>query len=80
MKKLITLSMLFMASVLFAQEAEAPKIDHSYKPLTLKLSEDGKKYVRFIMWHQIWLESTNLDAENAKFQVTPSLRRSRFLA
>jgi hypothetical protein len=62
------------------QAQDKPIEDHSYKPLTLKLSEDGKKYVRFIMWHQIWLTSNNLEADNAKFQVTPSLRRSRFLA
>jgi hypothetical protein len=64
-----------------AQEvSEKPKENHSYKPLTVKLSEDGKKYIRFIMWHQIWLTTNNLDADGAKLQVTPSLRRSRFLA
>jgi len=62
-----------------AQEQEPPKVDHSYKPLTLKLSEDGKKYVRFIMWHQLWLTSQNFDTQD-KFQITPSIRRSRFLA
>ena len=44
------------------------------------MSEDGKKYIRFIMWHQLWLTSNNLEADDAKFQVTPSIRRSRFLA
>lgn len=57
-----------------------PEVDHSYKPLTLKLSEDGKKYLRFIMWHQIWATTNNLSAEDAKLQVTPSIRRSRILA
>lgn len=59
---------------------EKAEEDHSYKPLTLKLSEDGKKYVRFIMWHQIWVESNNLEAENSKFSLSTSIRRSRFLA
>lgn len=68
------------ASQLLAQEAEKPAEDHSYKPLTLKLSEDGKKYVRFIMWHQIWMTTNNLSEEDAKLQLTPSIRRSRFLA
>ncbi len=78
----MVLVMLFCCSslVLQAQEKEEAEVDHSYKPLTLKLSEDGKKYVRFIMWHQLWATTSNLDAEDAKLQVTPSIRRSRFLA
>ncbi|MEO1259251.1 MAG: porin [Bacteroidota bacterium] len=64
----------------FTQEIEKPAIDHSYKPLTLKLSEDGKKYVRFILWHQMWVTSNNLEADDSKLQLTPSIRRSRFLA
>ena len=78
----ITLIAVFLTATTLtsAQDALNPKEDHSYKPLTLKLSEDGKKYVRFIMWHQLWLTSNNLEADNAKFQVTPSIRRSRFLA
>jgi len=64
-----------------AQEViEKPKEDHSYKPLTLKLNETGSKYIRFIVWHQMWLTTNNMAADNAKLQVTPSIRRSRFLA
>ncbi|MCB0635101.1 MAG: porin [Lewinella sp.] len=59
---------------------EAPEVDHSYKPLTLKLNEDGSKYVRFIMWHQLWATTNNLAVEDSKLQITPSIRRSRFLA
>jgi hypothetical protein len=69
--------------------------DHSYKPLTLKLNEDGSKYVRFIMWHQFWMTATqnNPDTRNVKGQLIDgsegaegawstdlALRRSRFLA
>lgn len=71
---------LFSSVSLIAQEQEKPKEDHSYKPLTLKLSEDGKKYVRFIMWHQIWATTNNLETDDSKLQITPSIRRSRFLA
>ncbi len=71
---------IFISNNLTAQDADKPKVDHSYKPLTVKLSEDGKKYVRFIMWHQLWLTTNNLDADDAKLQLTPSIRRSRFLA
>lgn len=63
-----------------AQATDPPKEDHTYKPLTLKLSDDGKKYIRFIMWHQLWLTTNNLEADDAKLQITPSIRRSRILA
>jgi hypothetical protein len=63
------------------------QVDHSYKPLTLKLNEDGSKYVRFIMWHQIW--ATYTDNNNGTRDIEGNLqentfdvamRRSRFLA
>lgn len=76
----LLLALFISTNALFSQEAEKPPVDHSYKPLTVKLSEDGKKYIRFIMWHQLWLTTNNLDAEDAKLQLTPSIRRSRFLA
>lgn len=41
-----------------APAATPPAIDHSYKPLTLKLNEDGSKYVRFITWLQFWGTAT----------------------
>jgi len=72
--------LLTFSGVALAQETEKPKVDHSYKPLTLKLNDTGSKYIRFIMWHQIWLTTNNLDADNSKLQLTPSMRRSRFLA
>jgi hypothetical protein len=70
-------------------------IDHSYKPLTLKLNDDGSKYVRFIVWHQMWATATqsNPDTRDAKNELIDgsssakgawttdlALRRSRFLA
>jgi len=58
---------------------EKTEVDHSYKPLTVKLSEDGKKYIRFITWHQMWLTTNNL-SNDSDFGITPSIRRSRFLA
>lgn len=63
---------------------EAPEVDHSYKPLKLSLNEDGSKYVRFIIWHQQWLTTSNLTTadggEAAKLQLNSSIRRSRMLA
>lgn len=77
---LFALSFAFIlgTSNLKAQEETAE--DHSYKPLTLKLNEEGNKYVRFIMWHQLWVTSNNLSDDNSTMQLTSSIRRSRFLA
>lgn len=86
MKKIVTLtviSFLFLItqSVIKAQEAEEPpKKTYDYKPLKMNLNEDGSKYVRFIMWHQLWLTSNNLSDDNAATQLSTSIRRSRFLA
>ena len=72
----------FFSNKLTAQEA--PQVDHSYKPLSLKLNEDGSKYVRFIIWHQQWLTTSNLTkpdgGDAAKLQLSSSIRRSRMLA
>lgn len=78
-KTIVLLLCLFFFSATQAQVAEK-EVDHSYKPLTLKLDEDGSKYVRFIMWHQLWMTTNNLETEDAKLTFDPSIRRSRFLA
>ncbi len=76
MKKisLILLMMVLIPSANWAQQ-EDMEPDHSYKPLTVKLDEDGKKYIRFITWHQMWLQGAS-EQKGPKFQI----RRSRFLA
>ena len=74
------------AARLYAQGTNAPGIDHSYKPIVLKLDEKGQKFIRFITWHQIWASYTNnnpgtLDI-NGKVQKNATdiaIRRSRFL-
>lgn len=75
-------AMLLSSEQTIAQEA--PEIDHSYKPLSLKLNESGSKYVRFIIWHQQWLSTNNLTAPEGgdapKLQLNSSIRRSRMLA
>ena len=76
---------LVFSSSLFAQSDE-----DKYAPLTLKLSEDGKKFVRFITWHQIWFETSDIgndsrasagndDNVNEDFNIGPRIRRSRVL-
>ncbi|MEM9930169.1 MAG: porin [Bacteroidota bacterium] len=62
----------------FAQEA--PTDIHKYKPLKVNLDDSGSKYVRFILWHQMWATTNNLASEGSKLQITPSIRRSRVLA
>lgn len=70
--------LLVFSTVVCAQGEELYE-DHSYKPLTLKLNEDGSKYMRLIMWHQIWVTSSNL-SNDSKLQLSASIRRSRMLA
>lgn len=78
MKKTILIVFLFamvlIPYVSWGQQEDAEP-DHTYKPLQVKLNEDGSKYVRFIMWHQLWLEA-NSNQKSLRY----SIRRSRFLA
>lgn len=79
---LILFAVVLLPNVLEAQETEDKKKKEpaTYKPLTLKLSEDGSKYLRFILWHQIWVGTNNLGVEDSKTQLDVSIRRSRVLA
>jgi hypothetical protein len=96
---LLVLPALVFHSLLFAQvttttEAPKPVVDHSYKPLTLKLNDSGSKYVRFIMWHQVWATATQNNpgttdvngewidgsGEKSEWSTDLAMRRSRFLA
>ena len=107
MKSRSILALLFFAAmsvVAFAQNTPAtppanpapppPVIDHSYKPLTLKLNDDGSKFVRFITWLQFWGTATQNNPGtkdvNGKFidgsegsdqswSTDFALRRARFL-
>lgn len=75
---LLALSLFTASPCLFAQEKTTP--DNTCKPLQLKLSDDGSRYVRLLMWQQVWLETNNLDDKSQKTDLNVSLRRSRFLA
>jgi len=81
-QSLITLLIVWFFSfgVLNAQDISDDAEDHSYKPLKLSLNEEGTKYIRFIMWHQLWMTTDNLSADNQNLNVNTSIRRSRFLA
>lgn len=76
MKKLslLIISLIFLLGInqAFAQGGD------DYTPLTLKLDDEGKKYIRFLTWHQFWMDVNNRegDESSADFRV----RRSRVLA
>ena len=57
-----------------------PKDDESYEPLTVKINDSGSKFVRFIIWHQQWLQTNNRAEDDLKLQLNSFARRSRFLA
>ncbi|WKN43033.1 porin [Tunicatimonas pelagia] len=61
------------------QLEEKSKINYSYKPLTLNLSDDGLAYIRFIIWNQLWLQTNNLSGDE-NLRITPQIRRARILA
>jgi hypothetical protein len=71
---------------LAAQGNAVPGIDHSYKPMTLKLDDKGQKYIRLITWHQMWLSRTennpgtlDINGNVQKSVADIAIRRSRFL-
>lgn len=71
---LFLVAIAFIPIVSWGQQEDAEP-DHSYKPMQFKLNEDGSKYMRFITWHQMWLQGGS-EQKGPKF----SIRRSRILA
>lgn len=82
MKRLTKLAGVALLLLGFAGQVQGQgtEEDRSYKPLTLKINEEGSKYLRFIIWHQQWAQTNNLAVEDANLQLTHFARRSRFLA
>lgn len=74
---LVTLALTAMAWTAYGQQAEA---DHSYKPLKIDLDDSGTKYLRFIIWHQQWITTSNLASGSGPVQLNHMARRSRVLA
>jgi hypothetical protein len=72
---LLLLVFMLMVPFIGSSQEEAGAIDHSYKPMQLKLNDDGSKYLRFITWHQMWLQ-----AGSEQKGLRHSIRRSRVLA
>lgn len=81
MKRLVLFfCFLISIGILLAQDPEESYPVSKYKPLKLDISEDGSKYIRFIIWHQQWIQTNNLANDDTEFQMNTSVRRSRFLA
>lgn len=79
--KLFTSILLLASSIVQAQS-----VDHSYKPMMLKLDEKGSKFIRIITWHQMWASSTqnnpgtlNINGATQKNSIDFGIRRSRVL-
>lgn len=74
----VLLTFLACCSVSYGQEKAEEEFPRSeYKPLILKTSEDGEKYIRFILWNQFWLENDDIGSSNG---YNMRIRRSRVLA
>ncbi|SNS10615.1 short chain amide porin [Belliella buryatensis] len=70
-----------------AKQKAGDFIDHTYKPLTLKLSDDGSKYIRFLFWNQMWARVTENNPGTLDVSGNPQatstdigIRRARVLA
>ncbi len=63
-----------------AEQVPLDKPAFEYKPLQLNLDTSGFRYVRFILWHQQWLETNNLSADDTDLRLSTYIRRSRILA
>lgn len=77
-KVLFIVALLLIWTHVGAQETKSTYPVSNYKPLKIDISENV--YIRFIIWHQQWVQSNNLKADDSKFQLTSLARRSRVLA
>lgn len=87
LRKTIASVLVMMAAYgLSAQGTSVPGVDHSYKPMLLKLDEKGSKFIRLITWHQMWITHTannpgtlDVNGNVQKSATDMAIRRSRFL-
>jgi len=87
-----SIMMILLVNQLFAQDTIPSQkagdlVDHTYKPLTLKLNEEGSKFIRFIVWNQMWARVTENNPGTLNVNGMPSntssdigIRRARMLA
>ena len=63
-KTIVLVACFLLPGWLIAQGNATPGVDHSYKPMTLKLDEKGTKFIRLITWHQMWVSRTSKDRKS----------------
>lgn len=70
----------------FSALDEANEIDDSYNPIIFKLNDSGSRYIRFMIWNQLWIRQTEnnpgtlgVDGLPRKNTTDIGLRRARFL-
>ena len=68
-------------------EFSADDAGEDYNPLVFRLSEDGTKYVRMILWGQLWAQAIQnnpgtlgVDGQPVDWTADIGVRRARFLA
>ncbi|MBS1741457.1 MAG: porin [Bacteroidetes bacterium] len=89
MTRILLTGLMCLVSIAQAfSQGTTPKkdIDHSYKPMTLKLDEKGQKFIRIITWHQMWIShtmnnpgTTDINGKVQKSSNDFGIRRSRVL-
>ena len=86
MKKQLLFSLLFLIiSVCWMNKGLAQGTDNYGAGLKINLDTTGKKFVRILTWHQVWIRhnennpGSTINGDRASGQWDMSLRRSRFL-
>jgi hypothetical protein len=85
MKKIFIFSLLASFALGFTQKAQAQGSETYGKGIRINLDTTGKRYIRFITWHQMWMRyidnnpgtTVNGIPEASTWDI--GLRRSRFL-
>jgi hypothetical protein len=85
MKNKFTLLLMLFSGITQVQLSNAQGTDNYGAGLRINLDSTGKKYVRMLTWHQVWLRhnqnnpGSTINGEASSAQTDMSLRRSRFL-
>jgi hypothetical protein len=81
----IKLLAFFFVSLYWQMSVKAQGTDNYGSGLKINLDTTGKKFVRIITWHQVWLRvnennpGSTINGQKSSSQTDMSLRRSRFL-
>lgn len=82
---LLRLPVLVLLFILAHNRIAAQGADNYGSGLKINLDTSGKKFIRFLTWHQVWVRynennpGSTINGEKSSGQLDMSLRRSRFL-